>query len=111
MIIEVKPGALKAIKAFLAESNLENPAVRIDLRSTGCCDSSLSLVVDDVDEADHVQKTQGLTLVIHPRIYNLTGRISIDHINQPAQRGFVLTPQNPLGEWDGFGVSSIQLPD
>lgn len=109
MVIRLEPGAAEAIHAFLSENSLKDRAVRVDLRAAGCCDPSLVLVADNKDVSDLVEQEAGLTLVMRPEIYNLTGTVTIAFVNEPNKNGFVLTAERPLGEWDGFGTSGIQV--
>jgi uncharacterized protein YqkB len=108
-MIQLEPAAAEAIQSFLAENRIQNRVVRIDLRGTGCCDPSLMLVVDEVDQSDHILEIQGLTMVIHPRICALTGVVTVRLAAGPGKNEFILSAQHPLGEWEGFAASSIQI--
>ncbi len=110
-MIYLKPGAAGAIKSFLAQHGIEDHVLRIDIRSTGCCDPSLALVADKIGQSDLVQKIEGITLVIRDEIYRQVGTVTISHTNEPGNRGFVLTAEKPLSEWEGFGVTNIQIPE
>ncbi len=106
-MITVTPDAIEAIRVFLEKNNLQKP-VRIHLQSTGCCDASLGLTVDDIHENDLIQDIQGITFVISPEVHEMTGNISINHAAEQHRTGFVLTSKHPVSEWSGFGVCAIK---
>jgi Fe-S cluster assembly iron-binding protein IscA len=107
-MITLEAGAVRAIKAFLAEKGLERP-LRIHLQSNGCCDPSLALSLDDIGPTDLIQKEGRLTFVISPETVQLVGEVTIAYVNESGRQGFVLTSAKPLSEWDGFGVGTISL--
>ena len=97
----------KAIKSFLIRE--DNPrTIRIDLHSTGCCDSSLGLSVDEVRENDLIQEIEGLTFVINPEIFELVGEVTISYVDEKGKKGFIMSSSKPLNEWDGFGTCEIK---
>jgi Fe-S cluster assembly iron-binding protein IscA len=106
-MVKMTAEAREAVKSFL--TTRDNPrTIRIDLHSTGCCDSSLGLSVDEVRENDLIQEIDGLTLVINPEIYELVGEITISYVDEKGKKGFVLNSGKPLNEWDGFGTCEIK---
>jgi Fe-S cluster assembly iron-binding protein IscA len=101
--------AVQAIRLFLRGHHPERAAcIRIDIQSTGCCDASLGLSLDQVRDLDWVQEVDGLTLVIRPEVSQLTGAIHIACAPEENRAGFVITSEKPLNEWQGFGVCSIR---
>jgi Fe-S cluster assembly iron-binding protein IscA len=105
-VIQLEPGAGQAIKSFLSEKGCRG-AIRIDLHSTGCCDASLGLSVDAVRAADLVQEADDLQFAMSPETYQIVGAVTISYDGK--RKGFVLTSSKPVSEWDGFGVSSIEI--
>jgi len=105
-IIKLEQGVRRAIGSFMNEKNIQRP-LRVDLNFSGCCDASLCLRVDDALENDVVSEIEGLTFVISPEIYELTGEISISYVNEQGRKGFVIKSSKPVSEWEGFGVSDM----
>ena len=107
-MVKVTAKAIAAIKSFLIRK--DNPqTIRIDLHSTGCCDSSLGLSLDEIQENDLIQEIERLTFVINPEIYELVGEVTISYVDEKGKKGFVMSSSKPLNEWDGFGVCEIKL--
>jgi len=107
-IIILEPDADQAIKLFFSEQGFQKP-LRIDLQSSGCCDPSLGLRVDIIRESDLVHELNGLTFVISPETFHLVGKINISYMDNTDKKGFVITSERPVSEWDGFGVSDIRF--
>ena len=107
-MVKLEASAIQAIRSFLAEKGIQGP-LRIDLRSNGCCDPSLLLSVSDVRESDLIQEVEGLTFVMSPEIYRLAGEVTISYADEIGKKGFLLTPEKPISEWDGFGISDIRF--
>jgi Fe-S cluster assembly iron-binding protein IscA len=107
-IITLAPNAAQAIKLFLSDKGLQKP-LRIDLQSSGCCDPSLGLIVDNINEADLIQEIDGLMFVISPETHRLVGEVMISYADDADKIGFVLTSSKPVSEWDGFGVTTIKV--
>ena len=99
--------AIDAVRIFLEKNGLQKP-VRIHLQSTGCCDASLGLTMDDAHDDDWSEDIQGILFVIGCDLEKLTGDITITYSAEPHRTGFVLTSENPVSEWSGFGVCDIQ---
>jgi Fe-S cluster assembly iron-binding protein IscA len=106
-VIKLDPQAAEAIKAFLADKEICRP-IRIDLCFKGCCDPSLELRVDKAASQDVLYNLSGLQFVISPETYELTGDVTISHVNEADKKGFIVKSQKPLSEWDGFGVCEIK---
>jgi Fe-S cluster assembly iron-binding protein IscA len=83
--------------------------IRIDLCFTGCCDASLALVVDESHEGDLTVETEGLSFIISPETYELSGDIHITHTDEAGTKGFSITSSKPVSEWDGFGICNIKI--
>ena len=107
-MVKLEASAIQAIRSFLAEKGIQEP-LRIDLRSSGCCDPSLMLSVGNVCESDLLQEVEGLTIIMSPEIYQLVGEVTISYADEIGRKGFLLTPEKPISEWDGFGVSLIRI--
>ena len=104
----MKPEVTKAIKSLLADKNICQP-IRIELSSSGCCDSALHLRIDTISDGDLRFESDGLIFVIDPATYQLVGEVTIAYVNKPGRKGFVITSSKPTGEWDGFGASEIKF--
>jgi len=100
--------ALDAIKTMLMNRGL--PAtVRIEIRSTGCCDASLGLAAQLPEEGDFADTVDGLTIAISPKTHHMVGDIAISYVKDPGGEGFVIRSERPLNEWAGFGKSCIRF--
>jgi Fe-S cluster assembly iron-binding protein IscA len=109
--VKLEARAGQAIKSFLAEKGIQRP-LRIHLQFTGCCDPSLGLSVDSIREPDLIEEADGLTFVIDPEVSQLAGDITISYTDEIGRKGFILTSDKPVSEWDGLGVCAIGiLPD
>ena len=102
--VHLAPGVARAIRVSLAGNGPARP-IRIDLRSTGCCDASLCLRLDAICEDDLIEESDGLTFVMSPHMCRLTGAVTITCGRGEGE--FILLPAKPLSEWDGFGVCRI----
>ena len=103
-VVAVAPGVCGAIAGALGANKGEG-AIRVELASTGCCDATLGLRLDRVGESDLVEEVEGLTFVMSRKTYELAGRVTI------SCRGngeFVLNPEKPVSEWDGFGSCPLR---
>ncbi len=103
-LVMTDPGVCEAIAEELTGQN-RNGVIRIELISTGCCDASLGLRVDEVRESDLIEKVENLTFVLSKDTYENVGRVTISH-RKNAQ--FVVTSEKPVSEWDGFGSCTIK---
>jgi iron-sulfur cluster insertion protein len=106
-MIKLEPNAAQAIKAVLTERESHGP-LRITLQFTGCCDPSLGLSVDAVNESDLVQELGGLTFVISPETYQLVGEVTIAYTDKAGEKEFILTSSKPVSEWEGFAPCRIK---
>jgi Fe-S cluster assembly iron-binding protein IscA len=107
-VIKLERGVSRAISSFMKEKNINRP-LRISLNFSGCCDASLCLCVDDARDNDMVFEIEGLTLVVNPETYELTGQIAVSYVNAPGREGFIIRSSKPVSEWEGFGVSDIKF--
>ena len=108
LIIRLDPGVSQAITRLLKEKAI-SLSLRLDLNFTGCCDASLCLRPDEAGADDAVLEIEGLTFLIRPEVYELTGAITISYVEEPGKKGFVLKSSKPLSEWDGFGLTDIKI--
>ena len=106
--VKLESGAGQAAVRFLNENGISRP-LRIDLNFTGCCDASLVLRVDDIGWNDLYTEVEGLTYIIDPEVYDLAGGITIAYVDEEDRKGFMLTSERPVSEWEGFGLSQIQV--
>ncbi len=106
--VKLESGAGRAASQFLNEKGI-NRSLRIDLRFTGCCDASLCLRVDDIGEGDLYMEADGLTFIMDTEVYRLAGGVAIAYVEEKDRKGFLLTSERPVSEWEGFGVSDIQV--
>jgi Fe-S cluster assembly iron-binding protein IscA len=67
------------------------------------------LIVDAVRESDLVEEVDGLTFVISPETYQLAGEVRISYMDDAGRKGFVLTSNKPISEWDGFAACSTRM--
>jgi Fe-S cluster assembly iron-binding protein IscA len=108
--IKLTPEAARSIKTFQKERGLLDP-IRIDIQSTGCCDSSLGLFLDRLRPADLVEESDGMQFVLSPDIFQTVGEVTIAWGEERDKKGFVITSSKPLSEWEGFGVCDIRITD
>lgn len=107
-IISLDPSACRAIKAALSEKHLPL-SVRIEVCSTGCCDSSLGIAAGLIEIDDLSDQIDGLQVVMSPAVHKLVGEVSISYSNDAEQTGFMIVSERPLNEWAGFAASCIRL--
>jgi Fe-S cluster assembly iron-binding protein IscA len=106
--ITLGPGMAQAIKTWMSGNNARG-AVRIEIRSTGCCDASLGMRIDSARESDMVVIAEGITFVVDREIHDLAGKIAIACCDEPNRTGFKITSSIPLNEWAGFGICDIMV--
>lgn len=106
-LVHLEAGAGEAIRLSLAAKK-SSRSIRIELHSTGCCDASLGLCLDDVREADLIYKSDGLQFIMSPEIHQLAGDVTIACAHNQDKAGFVIKSAKPVSEWDGFGVCHIR---
>jgi Fe-S cluster assembly iron-binding protein IscA len=63
--------------------------------------------MDNIRESDLIEEVDGLTFVIGPEVYQLVGDITISYTDETGRKGFILTSDKPLGEWDGLTACTI----
>jgi Fe-S cluster assembly iron-binding protein IscA len=106
-LITLDQPAIEAIRKELDGKGLPL-TVRIEIRSTGCCDASLSLISDTAEESDLIESVEDLTIRMSPSTHELVGTVSISYVDDAQKRGFVLTSSKPLNEWEGFAACNIK---
>ncbi len=107
-MINVKAEAVRAIKLFLTQKGAGGP-LRVELLSTGCCDASIGLRLDRISDSDLIQEVEGFVFVIDPETNRLLGEITISYVDENDRQGFLITSENTVSEWGGFGVSKIRF--
>lgn len=98
----------RVIKDELAERGLPL-SVRVELRSTGCCDASLGIAAASVEAGDLIAEFEGLQIVMTPALHDLVGGVSISQVNDCGQQGFIVRSEKSLNEWTGFAANCIRL--
>lgn len=106
--ITITHEACDAIKETL-EAHQCPLALRIDIRSSGCCDGQLSMAAEKPQADDLTTTINGLTVAIPPEIHKLVGDISITYKDDGFEKGFFLDSEKPLNEWAGFSPCSIRI--
>ncbi|MGO9017381.1 MAG: hypothetical protein ACLQVJ_03425 [Syntrophobacteraceae bacterium] len=107
MFIKLEVEAYRAIMSALSAEG-SNRCVRVEIRFTGCCDPSLGLVHDKPGEADLVQTEDDLTIVVSPDVYALVGNVAVSYADEVGRKGFIITSEKPLSEWQGFAACDIR---
>ncbi len=103
-MMEVTPAASEALKAVMAEKNLE-PPIRIFLQS-GCSGSQLALGIDQARDGDEQFDVDGVSYVVDKKLSDLVGDMKLDYLTDDGQQGFMLSSSNPLPQSSGGGCSS-----
>lgn len=106
-LITLDQPAIEAIRKELYGKGLPI-TLRIEIRSTGCCDASLCLIANTAEEADLIESVEDLTIRISPDTYKLAGNVSISYVDDAQKKGFILTSSKPLNEWEGFAACNIK---
>lgn len=95
-MIEVSPAASDAIAAFMKEKGLDSP-LRVFLQSGGCGGPSLRLVMDDKKAGDQETKVDGQSYLIEENLSKLSGKVSVDFVDNGLQKGFTVASEFPVG--------------
>lgn len=82
------------------------PSIRIDLRSSGCCDASLNLISQTSEESDLSEEFDGLKVYMSQEIRDMTQGVTVTF---KVFDGYYLKPKQPLSEWDGFSPTQIRV--
>jgi Fe-S cluster assembly iron-binding protein IscA len=107
-IIKLEPGVSQVIKSFLSAKGVHQ-AIRIELKTSGCCDASLGLHIGTISDSDLIMESDGLKFIIARETYQLVGEVTISYVDEPLRKGFILTSSKPVSEWDGFAVTEIEI--
>ncbi len=100
-MVEVTPQASEAIKAIMAEKSLDG-TLRIFLQQ-GCGGAQLALGVDELKPTDDSYEADGLTYVVDKELSEITGKLTLDYLNEAAQAGFTISSEKPLPTPEGEG--------
>ena len=98
---------LYAIKS-LAGDNASRPVLRIELRTSGCCDPTLALLFDQVRAGDLISEYEDLVAVMDPSIHEITGDVAVSLSLDGADPGFILDTVKPFTEWSGFSICTLE---
>ncbi|KMY69309.1 hypothetical protein AAU61_04980 [Desulfocarbo indianensis] len=93
-MVEVTPQASEAIKAIMTEKNLEG-ALRLFMQQ-GCGGAQLALGIDEKRPGDDSFEVDGLTYVVAKELGAVTGKLTLDFVNESSQAGFTITAEKPL---------------
>ncbi len=107
-MIRLEPLACEAIKRTLSENGLPL-SVRIEIRSTGCCDASLGIAAEAAEVHDLIEEADGLAIAMSRETHQLVGDVSISYVDDFDRKGFVLLSDRSLNEWAGFAPGNIRL--
>ena len=83
--------------------------MRVELCFTGCCDPSLGLRIDTMNESDIVIVEGDVTFVISMETCKLAGDITISLSNDKDKKRFIISSSNTVSEWDGFISCEIKV--
>ena len=98
-MVEVTPQASEAIKAILAEKNLDG-TLRIFMQQ-GCGGAQLALGIDELKPTDDSYEADGLTYVVDKELGAITGKLTLDYMEESAQAGFTISSEKPLPAPEG----------
>jgi len=98
-MLEVTPQASEAIKAIMAEKNMDG-TLRIFLQQ-GCGGAQLALGIDEVRPTDDSFEAGGLTYVVDKELSTITGKLTLDYLDEAAQAGFAISSEKPLPAPEG----------
>jgi Fe-S cluster assembly iron-binding protein IscA len=101
------PGVSRHIRSILTDKEIQHP-IRIDLQFSGCCDASLGLRVDSALATDLTQVIDGLEFIIDADAYQLVGEVTITYVDEIGKKGFILTSEKPISEWEGLCATDIK---
>lgn len=107
-VIHIDSKAVQKIQRFLTQKK-QAGCVRVEIRSSGCCDAALALVVQDALETDIVEQYNGLHIALPVEIHQVVGSITISSSDDDASDDFFLTSEKPFSEWSGFAPCSIYM--
>ena len=105
-MIDIDRKAIDAIKEYLT-ANSAQTALRVQVRTSGCCEPTLAMIFDQPKPDDLVTEQAGLTLVMDPSTFQMAGDVSIELADDGECPSFTITPAKPLSEWSGFCVTTI----
>jgi Fe-S cluster assembly iron-binding protein IscA len=106
-MITLSPSDCTTIKSILSKKGLPC-SIRIEIRSTGCCDASLGLAADTAEESDLVEEIEGLKIFMRPTLHGLVGEVSIRSVEDSGRNEFILVSEKPLNEWQGFAAGKLR---
>ncbi|MGV1099481.1 IscA/HesB family protein [Thiovibrio sp. JS02] len=92
----VTESAVVNLKDYLAKNNLDS-AIRVTMQNS-CAGVGLGLALDEKKETDKVFEEGGITFLVSDRIFESTGRITVDFVKQTSGCG--------CGGGGGFSVTS-----
>jgi Fe-S cluster assembly iron-binding protein IscA len=107
-VVTIDPKACAAITETLSGKGLPF-CLRIEIRSTGCCDASLGMMPDTVEPTDRITKIGILTFIMRPALHDLVGAVSISCAEDGGKDEFIIVSEKPLNEWAGFGRCPVRL--
>ncbi len=111
-MVEVTDSAIKNIKAYLAQNNIDS-AIRVAMMG-GCGGPSLGLAIDESTPNDQVHEQDDLRFLVDKELLTQCGSVKIDFVEPTATSGcgcgggggYVVSSANPLaGAGGGCGCS------
>ncbi len=107
-VFHVDSQTVQKIQQFLVQKG-QACCVRVEIRSSGCCDAALGLAAQEPAQTDIVEQHDSLQIAMPLEIYQLVGGITISGSDDEPLQNFFLTSEKPLNEWSGFAPCSIQI--
>lgn len=107
-VFYVDSQTVQKIQRFLAQKGLAC-CVRVEIRSSGCCDAALGLMAQEAVETDIVEQHDSLQIAMPLDIYQIVGGITISSSDDETPQDYFLTSEKPLNEWSGFAPCSINI--
>ena len=97
-IISVTPAAALRIQHLIAKRGKPTKGIRIAVRTKGCSGLSYTIeYVDEVQKADEIVATHGVTLYIDPKAILFIIGTEMDYEDQIIQSGFTFRNPNEKG--------------
>lgn len=107
--------AANKAKTLIANSNKENGAIRVFVKSGGCSGYSYGMAIDDQNrEGDNIYEDKNVKIVVDPRSLPLIQGSEIDYIDNLMGGGFsVNNPQatSACGCGSSFRTDNKAAPD
>jgi iron-sulfur cluster assembly accessory protein len=91
-LVILTPTAQAKAKAFIAEEDEQaDKVLRVGVTSGGCSGFSYSVSIDVQKDGDHVQRYEGLSMVVDPVSLRFLSGATVDYVDELGQAGFKFT--------------------